>query len=224
MSANTVFLVRHGENRANLTRQFSHRKIDYPLTPRGRLQARQTAAYLARFPIHAVYTSPLKRAVETASFIAALHCLRVQICEHFREVDVGKLEDQPPTDANWALHDHIFSAWYAGDDTVSFPGGEDYLHLWARMQDGLRLATRSIDGRALVIVGHGGLFNATIKDLCPEIDIRQLLAKDYPNGAVSEIVLRTGDGYLRAELQRWADITQLYGEATSYPLPQEIHP
>jgi broad specificity phosphatase PhoE len=34
-----VYLVRHGENKANITKEFSSRKVDYPLTPKGRLQA-----------------------------------------------------------------------------------------------------------------------------------------------------------------------------------------
>ncbi len=37
-----LFLVRHGENPANLTKEFSYRKVDYPLTKKGQLQARQT--------------------------------------------------------------------------------------------------------------------------------------------------------------------------------------
>ncbi len=40
-----IYLVRHGENVANLTKEFSHRKVDHSLTPKGRLQAEQIAAY-----------------------------------------------------------------------------------------------------------------------------------------------------------------------------------
>lgn len=47
---NTVGLVRHGENRANQTGEFSHRIVDYPLTPLGWRQARCTATYRAHFP------------------------------------------------------------------------------------------------------------------------------------------------------------------------------
>ena len=38
-----VFLIRHGENQANLTKEFSYRLVDYPLNAKGILQARQTA-------------------------------------------------------------------------------------------------------------------------------------------------------------------------------------
>ena len=36
---NRIYLVRHGENTANLTKEFSHRRVDYSLTPKGILQA-----------------------------------------------------------------------------------------------------------------------------------------------------------------------------------------
>ena len=39
-----LYLIRHGENLANLTKEFSYLKVDYPLTPKGRLQAEQTAS------------------------------------------------------------------------------------------------------------------------------------------------------------------------------------
>ena len=61
--ANTIYLVRHGENLANITKEFSHRLVDYSLTPKGIIQAEQTAAYFRDFHIDEIYSSPLKRAV-----------------------------------------------------------------------------------------------------------------------------------------------------------------
>jgi broad specificity phosphatase PhoE len=62
---NRLYLVRHGENRANLTKEFSSRLVDYPLTAKGVLQAQQTADYFQQRAgaggIDAVYSSPLKR-------------------------------------------------------------------------------------------------------------------------------------------------------------------
>lgn len=201
---NTVWLVRHGENRANLTGEFSHRIVDYPLTPLGWRQARCTAAYLASFPITAVYSSPLQRAQQTAACIAEPHELPVQTVEAFREVDVGRLEREPPTKAAWALHDRIFAAWYVGNHAVAFPDGEDYHALWDRMQAGLRQAVANRRGEHIAIIGHGGLFNTTIKDLCLTADLAALLAADFPNGAVSRIELYDEAESLRGVLKEWA--------------------
>ncbi len=90
---NLVYLLRHGENTANLTKEFSCRKIDYSLTPRGILQAQQTAAFFQSQAIDAIYASPLKRAAETAAIIADALALPVTTIEELREIDVGPLED-----------------------------------------------------------------------------------------------------------------------------------
>jgi len=60
---NRLYLVRHGENLANLTKEFSYRQVDYSLTPKRVLQAQQTAACFTDKNIHEIYASPLKRAV-----------------------------------------------------------------------------------------------------------------------------------------------------------------
>ncbi len=94
---NTIYLVRHAENTANLTKEFSHRLVDYSLTPKGILQAQQTAEYFTDKNIDEIYSSPLKRARETADIIAQKLHLPVGVVEQFREVNVGSLEGRPPT-------------------------------------------------------------------------------------------------------------------------------
>src|SRR5512145_1505714 len=109
--ANHVYWVRHGENLANITKEFSSRHVDYSLTPKGVLQAQQTGAYFKDKSIDALYSSPLKRAAETAAIIGAAIGLPVTVIEGFREIDVGELEREPPTAENWAFHDRVFRAW-----------------------------------------------------------------------------------------------------------------
>ena len=98
MVVNTLYLVRHGENLANLTREFSYRKVDYPLTERGVRQAEQTAAHFASLgarpggrPIDAIFSSPLKRALQTAEIIGAAtgHAVTGTIRSAVRQVRGG---------------------------------------------------------------------------------------------------------------------------------------
>jgi broad specificity phosphatase PhoE len=66
----TVFyLVRHGKKEAV--------SGDAPLSQQGLIEAHATARALGAVPIRHVYTSPLRRAKETAAPIAALHGLAV---------------------------------------------------------------------------------------------------------------------------------------------------
>jgi broad specificity phosphatase PhoE len=206
---NLLYLVRHGENRANLTREFSYRKVDYPLTARGIVQARQTASLFRRSRIDAIFSSPLRRATETAEIIATALGLTVVVVEEFREINVGVLEEQPPSDEAWAKHDLIGSQWRDGQHDVAFPGGEDYFTLLARMKDGLGEVLRGREGQHLIIVGHGGIFTATMEDLCPNARGNTAIYQPIPNCAITTLKMAVHDGVLEGQLVHWADMAHL---------------
>lgn len=210
---NHLYWVRHGENRANLTKEFSHRKVDYSLTPKGVLQAQQTARAFAGQPIYALYTSPLKRAVETAAILGEHLGLVPIVMEEFRELNVGDLEGQPVSAALWAQHDRIFHAWVGGDYTCAFPGGEDYPTLLRRMTTGLESIFAGLEGKNVIIVGHGGGFVLTLRELCPGIDFDALVKQENPNCAITEIEISAHHGKLRGCLARWASVSHLSGMA-----------
>ncbi len=184
---NCIYLVRHGENLANLTKEFSYRKVDYSLTEKGVLQARQTAAFFLDRDIHEVYSSPLKRARETADIIAeALH-LPVTDVEDFREMNVGDLEGQPVSAALWTLHNEVIASWKRGAPEQRFPGGENYYDLLARVRTGLETVLRGKTNRNIVIACHGGMVSFTLKDLCIEPDPAILTDQIINNCSITEL-------------------------------------
>ena len=213
LSTNTIYLVRHGENLANITKEFSYKLVDYSLTAKGVLQAEQTGEFFKDKDIDEIYSSPLNRAFETAEIIGRELGLAVTVMEQFREVNVGRLEGQPPTRENWALHNRIVEDWYEGRYTTSFPGGENYLEVMQRMREGLLEVTRNKQGRNIVIVGHGGIFTAAVRDFCFNRDNRDVLQKENHNCSITEIVLHTSDGHIEGDLKGWALCTHLSGNA-----------
>ncbi len=68
------------------------------------------------------------------------------------------------------------------------------------------------DSSKIIVVGHGGLFMATIRDICRQI-APGALANDSHNCSISEIALETSDGNIAGTLRRWADASHLYGAA-----------
>lgn len=210
---NTIYLVRHGENPANITHEFSYKKIDYSLTPKGILQAQQTSEYFRGRDIHEIYASPLKRTKETAEIIAQPLHLPVTIMEQFREINVGNLEDMPPTEENWQLHNRIVEDWFEGKHNVTFPGGEDYNALLNRLRDGLLTITTNKTGKNIVVVGHGGIFARTIQDICPDVDVQEILSRPYYNCSIIEVELKTSGTKVTGVLKQWAFHSHLHGEA-----------
>jgi broad specificity phosphatase PhoE len=213
---NTLYLIRHGENPANITREFSHRLIDYSLTPKGMLQALQTGEYFKNRQIDAIYCSPLKRAIETAEIIGQVIGVRPMIMEEFREVNVGVLEALGGSPENWATHDSIVRAWFEGQSDLMFPEGENYHMLLKRMRAGVQQILREQDGKRSIIVGHGGIFTFTLKDICRKVDLAMLIASYGHNCSITEIEMHVVDGQLDGVLKRWAAFDHLSGEAAAF--------
>lgn len=65
----TIFLLRHGETAWNDEQRVMGR-LEIPLNRKGILQARRVARILPQLELDAIYTSPLKRAVQTARIAA----------------------------------------------------------------------------------------------------------------------------------------------------------
>jgi broad specificity phosphatase PhoE len=206
-ATNTLYLVRHGENPANVNREFSYKIVDYSLNERGVRQAEQTAAYFSHgggVRVDAIFSSPLKRALETAEIIGAQTGHAVSVIEEFREINCGDFDGAAPTDALWAEHDEILAAWRNGDHHVRFPGGEDYLTLLERVRVGLAQAVAGRDGQHIVIVAHGGIVTASLKDVCRDLDHSIIQASPNRNCAITEIDLHTAEPDSWGVLKRWA--------------------
>lgn len=209
----TLLWIRHGESFSNLTKHFSHRTYDPPLTAKGRLQAEQTAEHLRSRPVHALYTSPLQRAVQTAETIGRALGLDLTIVEGFREVNVGVLEQEPPTLENYDLYLSTFRRWFAGHPEASFPGGEDYITLSARMSAGLEQVIDGRDGQTIAVVGHGGCISGVVHEFCPDMDPKLVWEEHSQNCSITEIVFDVMERPLRGRLVTWSDYRHLYGEA-----------
>jgi broad specificity phosphatase PhoE len=210
---NRLYLTRHGENWANLTKEFSCRHVDYSLTAKGRLQAWQTAEFFRDLQIDGVYTSPLRRAVETAEIIAAALGLQAVVMEGFREVNVGELELEPVSAEGWAFYSSVIDDWYSGRHNTAFPGGEDYVTLWNRMRSGVEQVVGGRTGQNLIAVGHGGIFSFTLKDLCPNVDVSWLRGTVNHNCSITEVLVDQRNGRLTGELVTWASSSHLHSDA-----------
>ncbi len=213
---NRIILLRHGENPANLTKEFSYKKIDYPLTEKGVLQAQQTAEALRGRKVRAIYTSPLKRALQTAQIVGDAVGLTPIVEEAFRELNVGRLEEVPPSDETWDQYRRVIHAWVEGRSEVSFPDGENNRQLWARYESGLRKVILAYPDQTLLIVGHGGIFTATLPRLCPDVSILDLFKFENHNASLTEIDVEMTGNRLIGHLVSWANTDHLSGEAAQF--------
>ncbi len=147
-----IFLVRHGETQWNLGEIFRGR-ADVPLNERGREQAEAVGRALAGLDFNAVYASPLSRAVETASKIAAHHGIEVMTDEGLIDIDYGEWEGIPKEEIKGRYAD-LYGRWMKAPNEVVFPGAESILDVRERAFEAiLRLAGRHA-GETIALVSH----------------------------------------------------------------------
>ncbi|MCH8055577.1 MAG: histidine phosphatase family protein, partial [Deltaproteobacteria bacterium] len=101
-----LFLLRHGETDWNLQGRCQG-VADLDLNERGKQQAVEVAEYLSREKIDAIYSSDLKRALQTAEAIRRFHDLEVTVDSDFRELDHGEFEGLTFTDIRASYPDFI---------------------------------------------------------------------------------------------------------------------
>lgn len=95
-----IYFIRHGESEANVKKVFAGQKEDSLLTDEGREQAKITAKEIIKegLKIDKIYSSPLKRASETAKIIAeelGFDASEIIIEERVIEYDMGSLTGTP---------------------------------------------------------------------------------------------------------------------------------
>ena len=151
----TLYLIRHGATPANESRPriLQGSGVDESLSQTGQKQAELVAEYLSAFPIDAIFSSPLKRAGETAQAIAARHGLTVATVEEIREVNVGRWERM-----DWASIEREFPEQYQlyvqDPATYGYFGGECTKEVVARTSPAFDELLRANVGRTIAVVAH----------------------------------------------------------------------
>ncbi|MFT3716836.1 MAG: histidine phosphatase family protein [Gordonia sp. (in: high G+C Gram-positive bacteria)] len=142
-----VHMMRHGEV-YNPDGILYGRLPGFRLSDVGRAQAQTVADVLADHDIAAVFASPLQRAQETATPIAASHGLEIitndDLIESENQFEGLKVGDAIAKPRHWAkLRNPMTPSW-----------GEPYLHIAHRMLAAANLARDTAEGHEVVCVSH----------------------------------------------------------------------
>jgi broad specificity phosphatase PhoE len=151
--ATTIVLVRHGETDWNLERRFQGH-ADVPLNETGRAQALELAERLAGESFSTAYTSPLRRASETAEILAARLGFDVHPDESLKEVHVGSWSGLAVHEVE-ARFPEGYARWVEWR-CAGWDDGETYDELAERVVRGLREIARRHPGKCVLAVTHGG--------------------------------------------------------------------
>ncbi len=152
-----LYLVRHGETDWNRQHRIQG-STDIPLNETGREQARRAGALLSRRSWDAIVASPLSRAVETASIIAAELGLPLPTTDdQLVERNYGEAE---------GLDFEEMQRRFPDDTPV--PGREKRSAVAARALEALMRIAHAHPDEAVLVVAHGGLIRAVLRRVDPE--------------------------------------------------------
>jgi broad specificity phosphatase PhoE len=117
-----LILARHGETVWNVEKVYRGR-TDVNLDEVGVKQAELLGKHLSNWELEAIYSSPLRRALETANIIARYQKIGIHIAEGLIDFDYGEwqsLSEQRVKNLYPTLHDE----WHNNPNKVRMPGGE----------------------------------------------------------------------------------------------------
>ena len=148
-----IILWRHGQTSFNVESRFQGH-LDAPLNSVGLTQAEVAAAGLSRFPVDAIYTSPLQRAYNTARALARRVDLPIVTDSRLMEINVGSWEGMFAEDI-YRAHPEFALALAEGRDARRSETGETSAELAVRVAAALREIAERHPGETVVVASHG---------------------------------------------------------------------
>lgn len=144
-----ILLVRHGETEEN-KQGILQGWLPGILSSRGKRQAIIIAKRLRSIPIDYIYTSDLKRSVDTAKEIAKYHPQARFVKEQFlRERRLGEFQGRKIGQADWEA--------LPGTMLTNKPqGGEGWKEVWIRVRKFYCKIIQKPVHDTVLVVGHGG--------------------------------------------------------------------
>ena len=117
-----IVLVRHGETEWNVGEIYRGR-ADVALDEVGIKQAELLGKYLSGLKLDAIYSSPLRRALDTANIVARYQSVDAQVSHGLIDFDYGEWQGLPDKEAK-KLYSALHNKWHANPQLVKMPGGE----------------------------------------------------------------------------------------------------
>jgi broad specificity phosphatase PhoE len=148
-----LLLLRHGETAWNRERRYQG-WTDTSLSSVGVQQAEAAARELKEHAFAAVYSSPLKRALDTAAAIARPHGLEVETDPAFKELAFGEWEGLTLDEAR-ARDASLYEGWARTPHLVVPPGAESLAQVRERVLAGLERLRARHGGEVVCLVAHG---------------------------------------------------------------------
>lgn len=178
-------LIRHGESVGNLEWRLVGQK-EFPLTERGRAQAELVGQRLAGMEVAAVYSSPLRRAWDTAEIIGRRLGLEVQALPGVLEYDFGELSGLTFVEIRERAPELAAAIVSRESEFPVYPGEEGREAFRSRVCDALWGLEERHGGQRVAVVTHAAATAAFLLEVL-DMPYRRPIPFTVDNGSITVV-------------------------------------
>lgn len=152
-----IYIIRHGETDWNVVKRLQGHS-DIPLNEEGIRLARVTSEAMKDIPFSVIYTSPLKRAKETATLIRGERDIPIIEDERIKEICFGIYEGLHCAKERYDIPDREFMNFFECPEKYQPPeNGETIQHLCDRTTNFLQelIHNQELENKNVLISTHG---------------------------------------------------------------------
>lgn len=180
-----LYFIRHGQSHVNL-KEWSNGNTDEGLTELGQRQAKALAAWLPLEIEHidTLYSSTMRRARETAGYVAGAYGLHIQFDDRLREIGNNRLDHTPWPNDHLPAHyaDYWASERPFAPVTPVVDGGETMMHFRTRVGLFIEEMVQRHTDEVIVAVCHGGVIEIAFDHVFNVGPFRRCEVWDYNTG------------------------------------------
>ena len=188
----TFYLARHGQTEWNVEYRIQG-QLDSPLTLQGEKQASQLAVQCGAVNITQILTSPLGRAVETATICAEVLNLTVKTVPGFEERHFGLWQGKLVAEVKVETNYNEITSQITDCKPEQ---GESAKQLLTRFEKALKAQLQTASDQTFLIVSHGDI----LRTFMAQFNLSSSSSSSLQAAASSQPVLRSGYDYKNAQL------------------------
>ncbi len=164
-----LYIIRHGVTEWNALKKVQG-AADIPLAPEGIRLAKITGEALKDVPFDICFTSPLKRAEETARLVLGDRASRIPVIpdKRIQEIDFGVLEGTRFKDENGKILSEEMEIFFSEPQKFKRPeNGENIPDILARTRDFWeeKIHDPSLEDKTVLIASHGCAVRALLQNV-----------------------------------------------------------
>ena len=195
-----IYLIRHSESIDDIENCYGG-IADFDLTENGKSKVKEYSKQIDSYRIEKIYSSPYKRAYQTAQILNKNINVELKIVDDNRELNSHGIRSGVNKELAKDIFSYVFqkeeyknTGYYLGK---TFLGGEDIEEFDKRVKEAINFIIRDSEGlNSIAIVTHGGVHRSIFKNILninkkiEEIDDVATTILEYNNGKFKIIETR----------------------------------